>query len=180
MAELNCDNMLNPLSPNGFRFSILKLPDVTYNVQQVTLPQLTLEDIEMTNLFANIPIPGSRLTYDALTIQFLVDEEMRNYKSIYNWMVGLGFPTSFEEYISFKNQKDVSTLNGLVNVSELSKGYSDATLDILGSNNLSIQTIQFVDIFPTSIESLAFQSTSTDVNYFTANASFRFSYYKFL
>lgn len=180
MAELNCDNMVNLLSPNGFKFAITKLPDVTYNVQQVSIPQLTLADTDMTNLFASIPIPGNRLTYDPLTIQFLVDEEMRNYKSIYNWLIGLGIPTSFQDYIAFKSSADASTLDGLLAGSELSKGYSYATLDILGSNNVSVQTIQFVDLFPISIESLTFQSTNTDVNYLTATATFRFSYYKFL
>ena len=180
MADLNCDNMVNLLSPNGFKFSITKLPDVTYNIQQVSLPQLSLGDYDFTNLFATLPIPGNRLTYDPLTIQFLVDEEMRNYISIYNWMIGLGVPESFEQYKSFIGSKDASTLNGLGDVSELSKQYSSAVLQVLGSNNVAVKTIQFNDLFPISLESLNFQSTSTDVNYFIASATFRFSYYQFL
>lgn len=180
MALPVCDNMINLLSPNGFKFSILKLPDVTYNLQQVTLPTMSLGDYDMTNLFATLPIPGNRLSYDPLTIQFLVDEEMRNYISIYNWMIGLGVPESFDQYKSFISAKDASTLDGFATTSEIYKHYSTATLQILGSNNVAVKTIQFNDVFPISIESLTFQSTSTDVNYFVASATFRFSYYQFL
>lgn len=179
MSLLTCDNMVNPLSPNGFRFSIMKLPDVTYNVQQVSIPNISLGDYDMTNLFATLPIPGNRLTYDPLSIQFLVDEGMRNYISIYNWMIGLGVPESFDQYKSFISGNDQSNLNGMV-TGELERQYSVATLQILGSNNVAVRTIQFNDVFPISLDTLTFQSTNSDVNYLVGSATFRFSYYKFL
>jgi hypothetical protein len=99
---------------------------------------------------------------------------MTNYKAIYNWIVALGFPTNYSEYITFINDDD----RGIT--SELAKNFSDATLQILGPNNQAIQTVQFVDLFPVAIDSLMFQSTNQDVNYLVGNATFRYSYYKFL
>jgi len=40
--------------------------------------------------------------------------------------------------------------------------------------------IQFTNLFPTSIASLEFNTQNTDVEYFQADVSFRYDYYKFL
>jgi len=99
---------------------------------------------------------------------------MENYISIYNWIVALGFPNNYEQYVNFLNEDQ----RGIT--SELAKNYSDATLTILGNNNTPIRTIEFVDMFPSSIDSLMFQSTNNDVQYLVGNAIFRYHYYKFV
>ena len=144
---------INPLNPNGYRFAIQKLPALTYFSQQVNLPGITLGEPEFTNPFASVPIPGDRLTYDALTLEFLVDEDMKNYLAVYNWIVALGFPQSYQQYINFTNQDEISALN------ELATNYSDGTLQILDNNNLVSKTVQFIDMFPTSLESLTCESS---------------------
>jgi hypothetical protein len=164
---------INPLSPNGFMFAISKLPQMTYFCQQVNLPGITLGAPEFGNPFNMQPIPGESLTYDQLTVQFLVDETMANYIAIYNWLVALGFPQGYEQYTSFVGSDNT-------NYSELAKNYSDATLQILGANNQAVKTIQFNDLFPVSIDSVVFSGTNTDVQYLVGNATFRYGYYKFL
>ena len=99
---------------------------------------------------------------------------MQNYRAIYNWVVALGFPETYTQYLNFVSN------NELTQTSELAKNYSDATLTILGSNNNPVQTIQFHDAFPVSVTSLTFQSTNQDVNYLVGSATFRYGYYKFI
>lgn len=164
---------ISPLSPNGFMFSVQKLPQINFFCQQVNLPGITLGAPEFGNPFNVAPIPGDTLTYDTLDVQFLVDENMENYRAIYNWVVALGFPETYEQYLNFVNS------NELNQTSELAKNYSDASLVILGSNNKPSQTIQFHDAFPVSISSLTFQSTNQDVQYLVGSATFRYGYYKF-
>jgi hypothetical protein len=176
MTNLTCpipDN-INPLSPNGFLFSIQKLPKLNFFCQQVNLPGIQLGSPEFGNPFQTAPIPGETLTYDQLSVQFLVDANMENYISIYNWIVALGFPNNYEQYVNFLNEDQRGV------TSELAKNYSDATLTILGNNNTPIRTIEFVDMFPSSIDSLMFQSTNNDVQYLVGNAIFRYHYYKFV
>lgn len=165
---------INPLSPNGYRFSIAKLPNISYFSQQVNLPGIQLGDPSFTNPFASVPVPGDMLTYDLLNVQFLVDANMKNYLSIYNWLVALGFPKSYEQYSSFSNEDEIMLFN------DLATNYSDGVLEILDNNNNPLKTVKFVDMFPTSLESLTFQSTRQDVNYLVGNVSFRFSYYEFI
>ena len=165
---------ITPLSPNGFMFNISKLPDMSYFCQQVNIPGITVGAPEFGNPFNSQPNPGDSLTYDQLTVQFLVDSNMTNYKAIYNWIIALGFPQSYEQYINFVSQDQRGAL------SELARNYSDATLQILSGTNVPTQIIQFHDLFPVSIDSLMFQSTNQDVQYIVGNATFRYGYYKFL
>ena len=165
---------INPLSPNGFMFSIQKLPAVSFFCQQINVPGITLGAPEFGNPFNIAPIPGETLTYDQLQVQFLVDENMENYMAIYNWIVALGFPQSYEQYTTFFNEDQRAS------ISELAKNYSDGTVQVLGSNNNAVRTINFVDMFPVSIDSLTFQSTNQDVQYLVGNATFRYGYYKFV
>ena len=164
---------VNPLSPNGFKFNIAKLPDIEYFCQQVHIPGITFGDPILANPFANMPIPGDHLTYDTLEVQFLVDESMDNYISIYNWIVALGFPQTYQQYITYINSQQSGVL------SELAKSYSTGTMQILNNTNNPVRTITFNDLFPISLETLQFQSTNQDVPYLVGQATFRFSYYTF-
>ena len=163
---------LNPLSPNGFNFSISKVPNVTFFCQQASLPGITLGDPTFSTPFSTQPLPGDTLSYDPLTVQFLIDEEMLNYNIIYNWIVALGFPESYSQYTTLLG-------NDTVQYDELAKNYSDATLQILDSNNNPIRSVTFYDVFPTTLETLTFASTNEGVNYMVGSATFKFGLYRF-
>ena len=163
---------LNPLSPNGFNFAISKVPDVTFFCQEANLPGITLGDPAFSTPFATAPLPGDHLSYDTLQVKFLIDEQMLNYNVIYNWIVALGFPDSYSQYVTLLAGD--TTAYG-----ELAKTYSDATMQILDANNNVIRTITFTDCFPIALESLTFASTNEGVNYLIGSATFRFTLYEF-
>ena len=177
MATLTCPDPsnINPLSPTGFMLSIQKLPEVSFFSQEVTLPEITLPPIDMNTPLSRISITGEILTYGDLTINFLIDEEMKNYTAIFNWLKGLGFPKDHTQYTDFiDQQKSASNSYGK---SENLVSYSDGTLSILGSNNIPVKAFTFVDLHPTSLSSLQFVANATDVNYLIGTASFRYTYF---
>lgn len=163
---------LNPLSPNGFNFSISKAPNVTFFCQSASIPGIMLGDPSFSTPFSTQPLPGDTLSYDPLTVEFLIDEQMLNYNIVYNWIVALGFPESYQQYTTL-------LAGDTVQYGELAKNYSDATLQILDSNNNPIRTVTFYDLFPTSLETLTFASTNESVNYLVGSATFKFGHYKF-
>jgi hypothetical protein len=178
MANPNCPipSNINPLSPTGFRLSITKLPELTYFCQEANLPEVELPSMQMPTTFSTIGVPGDMIHFGDLTVQFLVDENLANYKGVFDWIIGLGFPESFLQYQEFAGTDPIVTNNkfgGMVN------NYSDATLEILGSQNTTSQTILFKDVHPVSISSLPFMATATDVNYLIGTATFRYNYYEF-
>jgi hypothetical protein len=170
-SVLHLPENINPLSPNGFTFSISKLPNVSFFCQRVTLPNVGLPAIEQMNPFSNRPIPGEIMQFSELSVQFLIDEQMLNYASIFNWMVALGFPESYDQYKAFVNVQQDNLYT------ELAKNYSDGTLGILDSHNNTTKAFKFFDMFPVSLDAVQFESTAMDVNYVLGNATFRYSYF---
>jgi hypothetical protein len=164
---------INPLSSNGFNFSISKLPEVSFFCQEVNLPSVTLPTFDMNTPLSALPFSGEILSFDDLNIQFIIDENMSNYIAVYNWMIGLGFPEDNKQFTDFINSQDTG-------YSRTSREFSDATLQILGSNNLPVQTVKFIDILPVTLSSLNFLSTNNDVTYLVGNVSFKISRYEFI
>ena len=164
-------NNLNPLSPNGFNFSITKLPGVSFFCQRVTIPSISLASIDRPTPFINTPIPGEIMSFSELSLQFLIDDKMENYKSIFNWMVALGYPEDNEQYSKF-----IGTQTGTV-YSELAKNYSDATVTVLDAQNNATNGFKFYDLFPISLDPIQFEATAMDVNYVIGSATFKYSYF---
>jgi hypothetical protein len=165
---------MNPLAPSGFRLLITKLPKMQFYCQTVNLPSITLGVAMYGTHLSDIPVPGEKLEFGELSIQFLVDETMENYKAINNWMVGLGSPVRDTQYTNFLAQDQV-----VQGQSELTRMMSDASLFILTNNNTESKIVTFKSLFPVSLESLTFTGIETDVNYLIGNATFKYNYYEF-
>ena len=175
MQTLTCPipTNLNPLSPNGFQFGITKIPEVSFFCQEVSIPEVSLPMATQSTPLSDSRVPGDKLEFGELTIQFLIDEDMGNYLALHNWIMGLGFPKDHNQYTKWLRD------HALLETSELQQGYSDGNLIILNSNNAPNKTIKFVDLFPTSLASLQFQSTISEINYLVGTASFGYTYYEF-
>jgi hypothetical protein len=81
----------------------------------------------------DIPRPGDKIQFSDFTLRFLVDEDLKNYMEIQNWMRGLGFPESLREIYDLYNVNSELYDGRVNNYGELL--YSDATLEVLNSTN---------------------------------------------
>lgn len=155
------------LSPTGFRFQVQKLPHVNYFCTNAQIPDLTMGQIDtLTNTFSKLPIPGDKLSFSPLNLRFRIDEDLKNYREIYDWMIGLGYPDNFGQRAVIERQS--------ASVGEV---YSDATLIVTtASYNPNIE-VKFVDLYPISLSSVEFDIEKTDVEY--AQADVQFAYRKF-
>ena len=88
----------NFLSGVAFKFNLTKFPKVDFFSNSARIPELSLELAQQASYLKNIAVPGERLTFGDFTLRFLVDENMENYLSVYNWLTGLGFPESTQDY----------------------------------------------------------------------------------
>ena len=57
--------------------------------------------------------------------------------------------------------------------------YSDAFLMILSNKNNPILNVNFQNVFPVSLSGLNYTQGATDVDYMTAEVSFKYQIYKF-
>ncbi len=159
------------MSPIGFTFGVARFPKVSFFSNKATLPGLQLAGVNQPNYLKQISHPGDRVEYGELEIEFLVDEDMLNYTLIHNWITGLGFPESCKQFLDFTTEETQR---------DMKLQYSDATLGILNSNYNRVIQVKFWDLFPTSLSTLEFTATDTDINYFTASATFNYLYYQIL
>jgi len=119
-----------------------------------------------------LDVPGDILSYGDFSLRFLVDENMENYMAVHNWMTGLGFPETPQQF------KDLTTDDD--GVRDLKEQFSDGSLHILNSNFRDVAIVKFRDLFPTYLTSLEFQASDTDINYFTAEVTFKYTIYNVL
>ena len=160
----------NFLSGVGFKFNLTKFPKVDFFSNSARIPELSLELTQQASYLKNIDVPGERLSYGDFTLRFLVDENMENYQSIYNWLTGLGFPETTKEFAEIIKDKDGQR--------DPKEAFCDGTLRILNSNYQEVGKVKFNDLFPISLTSLEFDATNTDVQFFTAEATFKYTLYK--
>ena len=92
--------------------------------------------------------------------------------AIHNWITGLGYPESTDQFKSLTTNSEGET--------DLLEQFSDGSLHILNSNYRTVATVKFRDLFPISLSSLDFEATDTDVNYFTAEVTFKYTIYDIL
>ena len=89
---------LDYASPTQFKFSMIKLPKVEYFCTSSRIAGISLNESVQETRFKEIPMAGDKLDYEDLTMSFMVDENLENYREIHGWLVGLGFPTKHTEY----------------------------------------------------------------------------------
>lgn len=148
---------INNLSAVNYKFKIDRIPEIEYRIQDVALPSVSLGSATIPTPFTEIPTPGN-LSFDDLNISFIVGESMADYLSVLKWMLEIGQP----EKIGFFP-------NGLKNQ------FSDASLIVCNSSFTPIFSYNFIDLFPTNISSLQFTTTTTNVQYIHASASFKYT-----
>ena len=163
----------NFLAPVGFKFSLKRSPGVAFMCNQANIPDISLGEATQPTYLRDIPTPGDKVDFGDLTLRFLVDENLKNFMEIQNWIRGLGFPESTQE---FRDLQKGGLTQGRY-VQDKQNIYSDGTLQILTSNMVAKFNVNFKDLWPTSLTTLTFDATDTDIEYFTADVSFKYTIY---
>jgi len=159
----------NFLSPVGFKFSLAKEPKVDFFSNSARIPEISLGTATQPSYLKDVDIPGDKLSYGDFSLRFMVDEGLVNYMKIHNWMTGLGYPDSTQDF------KDLTTNDN--SVRDLNEQFSDGSLHILNSNFRDVAIVKFRDLFPVYLTSLEFEASDTDINYFTAEVTFKYTLY---
>lgn len=156
------------LQPTKFQLSFSRLPSTQYFLQTVNLPGVSMGEAPQNTPFKDLYRAGDKLVYDTMNISFLVDEDMRAWFDIYEWMVGMTFPNSFEDYTRLTQlNKDFGPI------------YSDGTLTISTNSNIPNLRVTLVGCFPIALGSIQFSASDSAENTMLSDATFRFQYYTF-
>ena len=178
---------LDYTSPTQFRFVINQLPKVEYFTVAGNIPGITLDEIELGTPLKNIPLMGNKLTYEDLSITFIVDEDLLNYIEMHTWLTAIGFPKDKSQFRNFRSATSnvASATRGESNdIGDVKPStperamYSDAVMTILTNKNNPVVECRFADVFPTSLSGLTYSQNQTDVEYLTADVNFKYQIYE--
>lgn len=177
MALNNTQPVLDLLTINNFYVEIERLPIIRYLVQNFTLPDITLPEVRRQSPFQAIMETGDHCEFGPITFDFLVDENLTNYRAVYYWLNGLGFPEKYEQFDEFLN--GVYQKHG-IKKSESSGNsgafqYSDISLTITSNHKTPIMNLIFKDCFPTNLGAIALSVTDGDSSPITASVTMQFT-----
>ena len=176
-------------SPTQFRFLINQLPKVQYFTTEANIPGITLGEGTYNTPLKDLPLLGDKLTYDDLTITFIVDENLENYIEMHTWLTSIGFPKDRSQFKDFRSttsnmstttrgeSKDIGDVRATT--PELAMT-SDAVMTILTNKNNPVVECRFKDVFPTSLSGLTYSQNQTDVEYLTAEVNFKYQIYEII
>ena len=92
-ALQNLPSNISYLSPIGFRFVLSNFPEVNYFCQSANIPGISIGQIDLPTPTSTGYMSGDEVSFEELTISFVIDENMKNWLSIYDWIIALGVPT---------------------------------------------------------------------------------------
>tara|TARA_E500000178_G_C16586773_1_gene558568 strand:- start:88 stop:555 length:468 start_codon:yes stop_codon:yes gene_type:complete len=151
----NLTDNLNMLGPSGFKVTINsnEFANLQFFCTTATVPSISQGEVQesMQNNIAYFP--GGTVEYDQFSISFIVDEEMKNYIEMFNWIK--------DNRIGAPKIKDI-------------------TLSILSNKSTTNKQILFHDAFPVSLGELSFSTQDTSVEYITCDVTFRYNIFEFI
>ena len=155
----------NYLQPTGFRVIIDRenYPNLEFFAQSVDHPDVSMTAPTVAySRIGNISLPGDALEYSELNIQFILDEDIKSYTELYNWIESL----VNKNFVKPNSTSDVPT-------------QADISVSILSSHNNQNKRILYKGCNPTSLSGLQLTSIASSVEYLTFNASFVFTGFEF-
>ena len=119
-------------------------------------------------------MPGDHIDFGEMQITFRVDEDMKNYIEVFNWITALGSPSTFDDY------KQMSDSDRRLNPLGTQEIVSDASLLIFNSAANPNIEIKFKGLFPSTISELTLDLRAQDVMYIECVASFNYEQYEII
>jgi hypothetical protein len=162
-----CSTSINPLYNNYFRLIFGRgTKQLELMCQRVNIPGISLgETAQPTALGVTIPYATTAATFDPLKVEFIVDSDLNNWKSLYSWIRNI-------TNIADDTSHNINYQNWHIN----------ATLELLDPVTCSTVELKFIfhNVIPLNLSGFSLQTDNQDVNLVKASAAFKYSYYSML
>jgi hypothetical protein len=168
----------NNIQTTRHKMTFLRLPHMVYFCQSVYLPSISLGDIIVENPFLPTHHAGEKLIFEPLTLTFIIDEDLRAWEEIYNWMKGLGFPNKFDQYKQLK-ERGIGPLGTVFPAKGSENLYTDCTLHLYTNSHVKNFDIVFHDAYPSLLGPINFTATDESVVTLTTDVTIQYDWFEF-
>jgi hypothetical protein len=152
----------NFLQNNGFTFSLDRIPQTTFRVVACDIPSITVPPADAGYPGTTQYFPGTFNEFDTLTLDFLVDEHLKNYEELYRWITQQRFANK-----DFRPKSEIEE-----------KMVSDGVLVTMTNASNPNRIFYFKDLFPISLGGIHFDTSVDSPAPVTCTVSFRYSYFE--
>ena len=158
---------VNQLNVVSFETNFQRMPATDFFCQTVNIPSLALGNAILPNYFSKVPVEGDTLVFENLNIGFYVNEDLSNYREIYDWMIAIGFPDEFPQFNLNSDAISSPTAFGTLK--------SDMNVIIQTNKTNPNYNITFKDAFPVSLGNIPLDATATDMQPIVVDATFAYT-----
>ena len=175
---------------NQFKVYLPIFPLTEWFVVSCNIPGVTMGQGVVATPLTDVPFIGDKLTYDQFSMTFLVDEKLKNFIELHDWLINMAAPQKTSQFMArtsdyvldagqrtkfYTDIEGVSTeVTGNTSDREL---YCDIQIFILSSKNNPVAKFTLQNAFPVSLSALDYSSQDSDTNYVQCNVSFAFPFY---
>ena len=170
---------------NQFKLYLPIFPLTEWFVTRCNIPGVSMgQGIQATSLI-DIPLIGDKLTYDDFYCTFIVDEQLKNYMEMYNWVKNIGFPFEHAQF-NVLDRPDYGNRSGgqkynaekdTYSKAEDSDLYTDIFVQIMTGKNNLIAQCEIYEAFPTTLGAIEYSQQETDMTYATCEVGFAYSWF---
>jgi len=172
---------LFPASPINSVLFFSRMPETSFVIQDVRLPGLTATPARMLAPGLAVRHAPDRLTYDPLSITFMVDEEYRAHRELHDWLIGM---TGGEDRSTLTAEFDAKQQNWMVPETNAFKNHGRAcstfaAMTIVNGAKIPVLRVLFYNVYPMQVGEVAFSTMATDtITPLTSTATFEYDYYR--
>lgn len=142
---------IDPLLVTAFKLILPKLPSVAMFMQTVALPGLNVKRVTQDTRFVDIAQIGEKVNYKPFTVNFLVQNNLNNYREIEAWIRRMTVEGSHVDEVD------------------------NIILEING-----IDAVRFYNCWPSTLGDLAFEANPFEAKYHHCTVTFEYDYWEFI
>lgn len=146
----------NPALGTSFKLDIPGYDEVNYFVQSTELPDISMGGVDTPYQNFQTNVPSNRIEFSPVNFNFIVDEDYRNYETLYLWMADI--------------TRTEPVLTKLKNI----------TLHVTNSSKNHKLQFRFHQAYPTMLGALPMDSSVNDAMPVLCSATFRYQFFEII
>lgn len=159
---------INRLQPNGFKISIDRrnYPNIEYFAQSINHPSVNVAPVSVpSRRVTALPIAGDKMNFSDLTITGILDEDLKSYQEMYNWL---------ERIVNTGHVPATKQTETLIPTE------TDITVSVLTSHNNKNIQFKYKDVIITDLGPIQFTSNLSTNEFLTFDVSFKISHFQII
>jgi hypothetical protein len=139
---------MNLADPTRFKLIFLRSPRTEFYCQKINLPEISLGSADVETPRLKYTYAGEKLVYQPFVTTITVDNELKNYIELLDWMKG---------------------------ISENDPTCKETDVDLIIGNNV---VVRFYGVFPMNISGIQFSTVETEVTFVTMEVTFNLDFWE--